>query len=78
MSGAITSGCGYAIWYAVLPKISAALSAVSQLTVPPIAAIMGWLVLGEVLGLRFILATAIIAAGLVLVIFQGQTKEKKS
>ena len=78
LSGAITSGCGYAIWYAVLPKISAALSAVSQLTVPPIAAVMGWLVLGEILGLRFILATAIIAAGLVLVIFQGQTKEKKS
>ena len=76
LSGAITSGCGYAIWYSVLPRISAALSAVSQLTVPPIAAIMGWFFLGEVLGGRFILATLIILIGLLIVIFGRNAKAK--
>jgi len=42
LSGALTSGCGYAIWYAVLPRLSAAMSGVSQLLVPPLAALMGW------------------------------------
>lgn len=74
LSGAITSGCGYAIWYAVLPRISSALSAVSQLTVPPIAALMGWFFLGEVLGGRFILATMIIMTGLLIVVFSRNVK----
>ena len=66
ISGAVTSGMGYAIWYAVLPKLNAMMSGISQLLVPPLAALMGWAVLGEVLSLRFWIATAIILAGLML------------
>lgn len=76
LSGAITSGCGYAIWYAVLPRLSTAVSGVCQLTVPPIAALMGWLFLGEILGWRFVLATLIIIAGLLIVMFSGQKKRQ--
>ncbi len=68
-SGAITSGIGYAIWYAALPRMSAAMSGVSQLSVPPIAAVLGWVCLGEVLGLRFAVATFIIIVGLLVVMF---------
>ena len=66
ISGAVTSGMGYAVWYAVLPKLDAMMSGISQLLVPPLAALMGWAVLGEVLTLRFWIATAIILAGLLL------------
>lgn len=78
ISGAVTSGIGYAVWYAVLPKLSAAMSGVSQLTVPPFAAVMGWLILGEILGLRFILATIIIMVGLLMVIFSRARIKVKS
>lgn len=74
LSGAITSGCGYAIWYAVLPRLSAAFSGVSQLLVPPIAALMGWAVLGEVLTLRLFVATLIILLGLYIVILKPEFK----
>lgn len=78
ISGAITSGIGYAIWYRALPHLSTALSGVSQLTVPPIAAAMGWLFLGEILGLRFVMATLIIVAGLSIVIFSRKHKQVNS
>ncbi len=67
ISGAITSGCGYAVWYAVLPRLSRAMTASSQLLVPPLAAIMGWALLGEILTLRLMIATLIILAGLYIV-----------
>lgn len=67
LSGAITSGCGYAIWYAVVPRLSTAMSAVSQLLVPPLAALMGWAALGETLTLRLMIATLIILSGLYIV-----------
>ena len=76
LSGAITSGCGYAVWYAVLPRLSAAVSGVSQLLVPPIAALMGWAVLGEALTLRLLIATLIILLGLYIVILKPQAKYK--
>jgi len=69
ISGAITSGCGYAVWYAVLPRLSTAVSGVCQLLVPPIAALMGWAVLGETLTLRLMIATLIILGGLYIVIY---------
>ncbi|MEO0465996.1 MAG: DMT family transporter [Pseudomonadota bacterium] len=68
LSGAITSGCGYAIWYAVVPRLTPAVSGVSQLLVPPIAAMMGWAALGEPLTFRLLVATLFIMGGLILVI----------
>ncbi|MEP6343056.1 MAG: DMT family transporter [Maricaulaceae bacterium] len=76
ISGALTSGCGYAIWYAVLPRLSTAISGVSQLLVPPIAAFMGWVVLGENLSLRLLIATAIILLGLYIVVLKPDLKRK--
>ena len=48
LSGAVTSGLGYALWYAVLPQLEASVAAVAQLTVPVIAMSGGLLFLAEV------------------------------
>lgn len=63
LSGAVTSGLGYALWYAVLPSLGAARGAVAQLTVPVIAATGGAALLAEPLGLRFALAAALVLGG---------------
>jgi drug/metabolite transporter (DMT)-like permease len=52
VSGAVTSGLGYALWYTVLPRLEASVSGLVQLSVPVIAMLGGVLVLGEVLTLR--------------------------
>lgn len=46
-SGAITSGLGYIVWYAVLPRLRASAAATVQLSVPLLAALGGTLLLGE-------------------------------
>jgi drug/metabolite transporter (DMT)-like permease len=63
ISGAITSGLGYALWYAVVPRLGAARSAVAQLTVPLLAAAGGLLLIGEVPGPAFLLASALVLGG---------------
>lgn len=68
MSGALTSGLGYAIWYAVLPALRATDAAVIQLSVPVIAALGGVLLLNEIISLRLVLASIAILGGIALVI----------
>jgi drug/metabolite transporter (DMT)-like permease len=63
VSGAVTSGLGYALWYAVLPRLGAARAAVAQLTVPVLAALGGAVVLAELPGLRFWLAAVLVPGG---------------
>ena len=66
VSGAVTSGLGYALWYSVLPGLGAARAGVAQMTVPVIAAAGGAVLLGEALSLRFAVATAVVLAGVAL------------
>jgi len=68
ISGAITSGLGYVIWYRVLPKIRSTMAAVSQLCVPIITALGGIIWLSEPLTLSFSVASVCILAGLFLTI----------
>ena len=63
-SGAITSALGYALWYAVLPRLHPATAAVSQLSVPLIAAAGGVLLLSEPLSWPFILAATLVLGGI--------------
>ncbi|MDP3701768.1 MAG: DMT family transporter [Hylemonella sp.] len=69
-SGAITSGIGYAIWYAALPHLKATSAATLQLSVPVIAAVGGILWLGEAPTLRLLLASLAILGGIALVIWR--------
>lgn len=66
VSGAVTSGLGYALWYAVLPQLGAARGAVAQLSVPVLAALGGAVLLAEPPGLRFWLASALVLGGVAL------------
>ena len=63
VSGAMTSGLGYALWYGVLPKLRASSAAVAQLTVPVIAMAGGLLLLGEAPSLRQVLAMVLVIGG---------------
>ncbi|MEI4486039.1 DMT family transporter [Frigidibacter sp. MR17.14] len=66
LSGAVTSGLGYALWYACLPRLAASRAAVAQLTVPVIAALGGALLLAETPGPRFWAAAALVIGGVTL------------
>ena len=66
LSGALASGFGYAVWYAVLPMLTRTRAAIVQLTVPAIAAIGGILFIGEGLSLRLIVAGIAIIGGVAL------------
>ena len=70
MSGALTSGIGYAIWYKALPALKATQAATVQLSVPVIAAIGGIILLGEPISLRLVLASTAIISGIALVILE--------
>ncbi|MBD3766218.1 MAG: EamA family transporter [Rhodobacterales bacterium] len=63
VSGAVTSGLGYALWYAVLQQLGAARAAVAQLAVPLIAAAGGLVLLDEPLGWRLAPPAAMILGG---------------
>lgn len=67
-SGAVTSGLGYAVWYRALKGLSATRASIVQLSVPPLAALGGIMLLTEPLTGRFIGASAIILIGIALAI----------
>src|SRR5690606_10552116 len=67
-SGALSSGIGYVIWYAALRGLTAMRAATVQLSVPPIAAIGGALMLAEPLTPRLMLASAAIIGGIAVVL----------
>ena len=72
-SGALASGAGYAIWYAVLPSLKATSAATVQLCVPVIAAAGGVVFLGEPLTLRLAAASIAILGGITLVVVRRAT-----
>jgi len=71
LSGAIASGVGYVIWYSALPGLKAASAATVQLSVPVLAAAGGILFLGELITLRFCLASIAVLGGIALVVTEN-------
>jgi drug/metabolite transporter (DMT)-like permease len=67
-SGGLASGLGYAIWYAALKGLSATQAAIVQLSVPPLTAVSGVVLLGEHLTMRLVVAGAMILGGIALAI----------
>ncbi|WP_074257724.1 DMT family transporter [Vannielia litorea] len=68
IGGALTSGLGYALWYAVLPRIETTTAAVVQLSVPVIAVAAGALLLGEALSWKLVVAGAVVVGGIALAV----------
>lgn len=78
ISGAITSGCGYAIWYYALRDLTTTQAAVLQLTVPVLAAVAGVIFAGESLDMHFYLTSAMILGGVATVILAGAKLRARS
>ncbi|GAB1379354.1 DMT family transporter [Pararhodobacter aggregans] len=76
VSGAVTSGLGYALWYAVLPGLGAARAAVAQLSVPVIALGAGAMTLGERLSPAAWMASALVLAGVALATLPARRRSR--
>ena len=63
LSGALTSGVGYVLWYVALRRLTATRAAVVQLAVPVLAAIGGAIVLAEEISTRVMLSALLILGG---------------
>lgn len=70
ISGGITSGLGYALWYTALPQIGATRAAIVQLLVPVVTAIAGILLLGEALTARLATASSVIILGVAIAVIR--------
>jgi drug/metabolite transporter (DMT)-like permease len=63
LSGTVTSGLGYALWYYVLRDLSVTTASISQLSVPVIAALGGALFVFEPVTLSFAIACSVVLLG---------------
>ena len=72
VSGAVTSGLGYALWYRVLPRLDTMVAAVAQLSVPVIAVAAGLVLLAEPVTSRAVLAGALVLGGIGLSLLRGR------
>ena len=74
VSGAVTSGLGYSIWYYLVGSIRAVTAALAQLSVPAIAAVGGALLLLEPLNQRIVLSTLLTLGGIAFVLVVPERK----
>jgi len=70
ISGAVTSGLGYALWYRVMPQLSPAVAAVVQLSVPIIAIGAGAALLSEQIDARLIVGAGLVLGGIALAVLR--------
>src|SRR5262245_13441041 len=77
LSGSITSGVGYVLWYAALPRLTATRAATLQLAVPVLAAIGGVTVLSEAVSLRLVLSAVVILGGVGLAVSHKPRRERR-
>lgn len=68
ISGGITSGIGYTIWYMAIRGLTTVQSAVVQLLVPVIAAFGGVIFISEVITYRLTISSILILGGILLVV----------
>jgi drug/metabolite transporter (DMT)-like permease len=68
LSGGVTSGIGYTIWYYALGGLSSTQAAVLQLSVPVIAALGGVIFVSEAITLRLSVSAALVLGGILMVV----------
>lgn len=78
LSGAITSGIGYVIWYAALPGLTATHGATVQLSVPVLAALGGIYFLSEFFTLRLFMASSVILLGIGIVLWSPAQSRRQN
>jgi drug/metabolite transporter (DMT)-like permease len=72
LSGAVTSGLGYVLWYRVLQHMRAMTASTVQLSAPVIATFGGIILLHEALTLGLLIASVLILGGIALVLRTGR------
>jgi len=60
----VTSGLGYVLWYRLVVILSTLTAALTQLSVPILSALGGWILLGEEITLRLFVSGAFIIGGI--------------
>jgi drug/metabolite transporter (DMT)-like permease len=75
ISGSLTSGIGYVLWYAALRGLTATRAAFVQLSVPVIAATGGILFLSEAITSRLLVAGLAVLGGVALAVMGGSRKK---
>lgn len=68
LSGGITSGIGYTIWYIALGGLSSTQAAVLQLSVPVIAALGGVIFVSEAITSRLTISATMVLGGILMVV----------
>ena len=68
VSGSVTSGVGYVLWYTALRGLTATRAAVVQLAVPVIAAMGGVAFLSEAIVARLVIASLMVLGGVGLAV----------
>jgi drug/metabolite transporter (DMT)-like permease len=76
ISGIITSGLGYVLWYMALRGLTTTQASTVQLMVPAIAAFGGVVFLAEIVSLRLILGSVLIVGGVALAIINVQKRNR--
>lgn len=76
LSGVFASALGYSVWYLALGRITTSVAAVSQLSVPIIAALFGILLVGDLISTRLAFASVLVLGGMLMVILTKQTPRK--
>ena len=71
-AGAVASSLGYILWYALQPRYDILSSAILQLAIPVITALLAVPLLGEAITLRLVLCSALILGGIALAIVAGR------
>lgn len=77
ISGGVTTGLGYILWYSALPRISSSLASATQLLVPLLAAFGAAWIIAEPITLHFMLAATAMIGGLALVL-HGRNQHRKA
>lgn len=78
LSGGVTSGLGYILWYKALPRLSSSLASACQLLVPLFAAFGAHWLIDEAIRLHFLIAAAMMLGGLALVLIGRNQHRKKA
>ena len=68
LSGSLTSGCGYVVWYAALKRLTATRAAIVQVSVPIIAALGGVIFLSEMITIQMLVSCVLILGGITMVV----------
>ncbi len=77
ISGSLSSGVGYAVWYAALRGLTNTRAALLQLSVPIIAALGGVVFLSETITSRLVWAGLLIVSGVGFALGFGKTTNKR-